>query len=198
MTAEGCPGPPPLMILTDEDRIRGYVHPVRMAILGMLATERRTITSVARELSVHPANITHHFRLLQRLGLIRLVETRDTGRNAEKYYLAAARAFVVRPKGQSAAGRQALALSILRDNLSAAIDRCRPGGRRGETLALLASARLKDADMRRFAKRLQGLVREFQGAESDEGTSFSLNVSLYPDDGNTSRRSKGRRRVVLE
>ncbi len=174
--------PRQLMVLADEPRIRGYLHPARMAILRMLSREKRTITSVAREMTVHPANLTHHFKLLQRLGLIRLVETRDTGRNLEKYYVSVARNFVVRPKARTTAGKQALALSVLRDNLSVAIDRSRPGARAGHTLALLASARLCQKDVARFVKRLRTLVAEFQRADSGDGRSYSLNTSLYPDE----------------
>ncbi len=175
------------MVLSDAPRIRGYLHPARMAILQMLSAQRRTITSVAREMKVHPANLTHHFKRLQRLGLIRLVETRDTGRNLEKYYASVARNFVVRPKTRSATGKQALALSILRDNLSAAIDRSRPGTRAVDTLALLASARLREKDLGRFAKRLRTLIAEFQRANSADGRSYSLSMSLYPDEASALR-----------
>jgi DNA-binding transcriptional ArsR family regulator len=185
--------PRQLRVLSDPARIKGYLHPVRMAVLEMLGGERRTLTSVAREMRVHPANIAHHFRLLQRLGLIRLVETRDTGRNLEKYYAAVARNFVVRPKATRATSKRALALSILRDNLSAAIERITR--RSDEALALLASARLGPRDLGRFAKRLQALVAEFQRAEATKGRSYSLNVSLYPDDANASG-PKGVRVVI--
>lgn len=175
------------MVLADDQRIKGYVHPVRMAILRMLSAERRTVTSVAREMRVHPANITHHFKLLEGLGLIRLVETRDTGRNLEKYYASAARSYVVRPKGRSTVSKQALALSILRDNLSVAIERCPARGRNGQTLALLASARLRERDLEQVAKRLRALVDEFRAADGDGGASYTLNVGLYPDDANVPR-----------
>ena len=178
------------MVLADDARIRGYVHPVRMAILGMLAAEKRTVTGVARQLRVHPANITHHFKRLERLGLIRLVEKRDTGRNLEKYYASVARTFVVRSRARSARSKQALALSILRDNLSAAIDGIRPGAE--GVLALLASARLRERDLGRFSKRLLALIAEFRRADSASGRSYSLNTSLYPDDANALRPESAR------
>jgi len=34
-------------------------------------SEKRTVTGVARLMQVHPANLTHHFKLLERVGLIR-------------------------------------------------------------------------------------------------------------------------------
>lgn len=168
------------MVLGDAARIRAYVHPVRMALLRALAAAPRTVTSVAREMKVHPANLTRHFKRLLELRLIRLVETRDTGRNLEKYYRAAARSFVVRPRATKAVERQALALSILRDNLQAAIERVHPEGERA--IALLASVRLRERDLKRFTKDVQALVSRFRRAEAGEGQSYSLNVSLYSDD----------------
>jgi DNA-binding transcriptional ArsR family regulator len=184
--------PRQLVVLNDPARIKAYLHPVRIAVLRALAVEPRTLTSVAREMKVHPANIAHHFRLLSRLGLIRLVESRDTGRNLEKYYAAVARNFVVRPKAKGPTSRQLLALSILRDDLSAAVDRVAP--RAEETLALLASARLGRRQLGRFSRRLQALVAEFRRAKAAEGRSYSLNVSLYPDAANGPRS----KRVWLE
>jgi DNA-binding transcriptional ArsR family regulator len=184
------------MVLSDADRIKGYVHPVRMAILQMLAVEPRTVTSIARQMKVHSANITHHFKRLERLGLVRVVETRDTGRNLERHYAAVARSFLVRPKGRGAANRQALALSILRDNLSVAIERVRTGARTDETLALLGSARLRAGDLRLFTRRLQALVAQFKKADRGDGLPFSLNISLYPDDANMAR--SGATRVEIK
>jgi DNA-binding transcriptional ArsR family regulator len=188
-----APPPLPVLPLTDDARIRGYVHPVRMTILRMLAQKPRTVTSVAREMGVHPANITHHFRRLCALGLARLVESRDTGRNLEKYYRAAARSFVVRPRARGALGKQALALAILRDNLSLAVDRRRDEP--GEVLALLGTARIVRGDFARFARRLQALLREFRRADSEGGTSYGLNLSLYPDGAGTAPRTAGSVRI---
>jgi hypothetical protein len=128
---------------------------------------------------VHPANITHHFKLLARRGLILIVETRDTGRNLEKYYAPVARGFSVRPRAGGRAGKQALALAIVRDDLSAAIDRLRPG--RQKVMALLASARLREEDLSRFAARLERLIADLQRADAPDGRPFRLNVSLYPE-----------------
>ncbi len=59
--------------------------------MQMLAQRPLTITNVAKELDVHPANLTHHFRKLQDAGLIKIHEERDIGKVIERYYLATAR-----------------------------------------------------------------------------------------------------------
>jgi predicted ArsR family transcriptional regulator len=148
-----------------------------MALLRLLAAEPLTITGVGRQLGVHPANLTHHFRRLRAVGLIRLVSTRDTGRNLEKYYAASAKQFTVRPATRKKASRQSLALSILRDNLAAAAEDDGPD----EAIALLATARVRPADWKRFAARLQALLASFRKADADGGQLCTLNASLYTE-----------------
>jgi DNA-binding transcriptional ArsR family regulator len=169
-----------LQVLAEERQIRGYAHPARMALLKMLAKEQRTVSSVAQELGVHPANITHHFKLLEKTGLIRLVEKRDIGRNIEKYYRAAALSFAVHPQGKGLARKQALALSILRDDLTAALDTV-TGGKDGKVMALLAAARVRPEEVDCFIAKLENLVKSFKTRKAKAGTVYNLNVSLYPN-----------------
>jgi DNA-binding transcriptional ArsR family regulator len=150
---------------------------VRLSLLRLLAPEARTATSVARELGVHPANLTHHLKRLLETGLIRLVETRDTGRNLEKYYRAAARRFVVRPPSRRKASRTALALSVLRENLDAALE----GNGPEEALVLLRTARLRPSDWKRFAVRLRGLVESFGRADAPSGRACTLGLGMYTE-----------------
>ncbi len=103
--------------------MRAYAHPTRMTILALLAREPLTLSMTAARLQVHPANLSRHFKTLAQAGLIVLVLTRDTGRNLEKYYQAAALSFLPDPAGLSPAGKRELALGALRDELSLAIQR---------------------------------------------------------------------------
>jgi DNA-binding transcriptional ArsR family regulator len=172
--------PVPTMTLADDQRIRSFVHPTRMTILELLATEKRSVSGVARLLGVHPANLTHHFKLLEKTGLIRLVEKRDTGRNLEKYYRAVAYHFVVDPAGGPLADKRALALSILRDNLAVAIRTLPSSGDDRGVLAVLSTLRLTPADFAELQARLERLLSEFAARQSDAGAPYCLNVSCYP------------------
>jgi DNA-binding transcriptional ArsR family regulator len=87
----------PAFEITTPKQQKAYFHPVRMKILNFLTRERLTISQTAERLKVHPANIAHHFRVLQSAALIRLVEERDLGRVIEKYYEAVATVFDIRP-----------------------------------------------------------------------------------------------------
>lgn len=72
--------------LTTDLQRKAFLHPIRSKILDFLVVQPMTITGVAKELGVHPANITHHFKTLLGAKLIKIVEERDTGRVIEKYY----------------------------------------------------------------------------------------------------------------
>lgn len=172
--------PKQLHILTEAAQIKAYVHPVRMMLLQMLAREKRTISGIAREMNVHPANLTHHFKLLEKAGLIVLVEKRDTGKNLEKYYRSIAINFVTDASSAQNDDKKSLALSILKDNLSLAVNNVRDDDGK-EVLALLGMAKLNAKDLNRFIKKLNGLMAEFSKCDSKGGTPYCMNLSLYPN-----------------
>jgi DNA-binding transcriptional ArsR family regulator len=167
------------MLLEDSERVRAYVHPVRMHILSLLVDVPATVTQVANRLDVHPANITRHFRLLERVGLIELVEKRDTGRNLEKYYRAVARSFEVRIAPEQVEDARATALRVLRDDLSIAIGTVSGAGDE-PAVGLLGTARLDRARIPELVDRLSALVEEFSVLDDDDGTAYHLSAALYP------------------
>jgi DNA-binding transcriptional ArsR family regulator len=176
--------PEQIYTLTNTEQIKAYVHPTRIMLLRLLANEKRTISSVARENGVHPANITHHFKLLEKTGLIHLVEKRDTGKNLEKYYRAVAYNFVVKPEAgpaRTGLNKKALGLAILRDNLSAAIKTADKDDE-DNVIALLGVSRLTPEDAERLTKKVNELLVDFRKSDSPDGKPFTLNLSAYPSD----------------
>ena len=171
--------PIPVQSLTSDEQIRAYVNPTRLTILAFLAQEKHTVSGIARRLGVHPANLTHHFKLLEKAGLIELVEKRETGRNLEKYYRAKAYLFTVAAGGEPV-GRQVLGLSILRDNLTAAIQSLRKPQEQLPVLTVLKAVRLSPDNVEQFGQKLLDLAEEFGSSASETGTVYSLNVSMYP------------------
>jgi DNA-binding transcriptional ArsR family regulator len=165
--------------ITTADQQKAYFHPVRMKILTFLTTGRLTVSQTAERLAVHPANITHHFRVLQSAGLIHLVEERDIGRVVEKYYEAVARVFDVHPSPGMIAHVGQKVLSVLRDDLSGNIAHLK-----GDDLDILIgqlwSTRIDRRAFDVFAARLQALIKEFEAAGTEDGELYALNLSLYP------------------
>ncbi len=170
-----------LLVLEESSQIKAYVHPTRIAILRMLAAQKRTVSNVAKELGVHPANITHHFKLLEKVGLIRLVEKRDIGKNIEKYYRSVARNFVVSFDKPGKPSKKALALSILRNDLSTAISTVRRDDKH-EVIALIKIARIMPRDVKPLQKKIMKLIKEFTRYDSVKGKAYTMNISLYPNE----------------
>jgi DNA-binding transcriptional ArsR family regulator len=171
--------PSPTQTLTTDEQIRAYANPTRMTILALLAQEKDSVSGVARQLGVHPANLTHHFKLLEKTGLIVLVEKRETGKNLEKYYRAQAYHFTVSTGGQPA-NQKVLALSILRDNLTAALQTLADPTDERIVLGALKTVRLHPEDVEKFSQKLLDLLEEFEDHAAEAGEVYSLNVSLYP------------------
>ena len=171
--------PSTIQALTSDEQIRAYINPTRMTILALLAQEKRSVSGVARQLSVHPANLTHHFKLLEKNGLIALVEKRETGKNLEKYYRARAYQYVISTSDQPS-GQKQLVLSILRDNLNAALQALTDPNDERAVLGVLKSVRLHRKDVDIFGAKLLALTDEFTNHAAETGDVYSLNVSMYP------------------
>ena len=67
----------------------------RLAILRLLMVEPATLSQLGRALKSHPANVRHHLKLLEEVGLVELISTRVVGGFVEKYYQASARSYMV-------------------------------------------------------------------------------------------------------
>jgi DNA-binding transcriptional ArsR family regulator len=169
------------LALTEDSQIRAYIHPTRMAILELLAREKMSVSGAARIFGVHPANITHHFRLLEKVGLIKLVEKRETGRNMEKLYRAIALRFTVNMSGESIVNKQALALTILQDNLAAAIRSLGSQSENQTVFGVLHNLYLRPEDVTKFQQRLAKLLEEFGSRRPKDGTAYTVNLSFYPE-----------------
>ncbi len=171
--------PSPTQMLNTEVQIRAYVNPTRMTILTMLAQEKQSVSGVARQLKVHPANLTHHFKILEKTGLIKLVEKRETGKNLEKYYRAVAYHFTVALDDETS-DPKVMALSVLRDNLDAALPTLKNLADDQPVLGVLKTVRIKPEALAEFQRKLLDLADEFVAQASGAGAVYSLNVSLYP------------------
>lgn len=166
--------------LSGVEELRAYAHPTRMAILAILAGRALTLSHIAQRMGVHPANLSRHLKILERAALIVLTEKRDTGRNIEKYYKAAAAIFTPDFEGLGPADKRKMALGILRDELGAAIARVEAGElAESDMLILVSVARLHPKDLAAFRRKLAGLAKNFSACDTPDGTAYTLGLSLF-------------------
>jgi DNA-binding transcriptional ArsR family regulator len=73
------------------EQMRAISDELRQRILGALIDRPMTVTQLGEQLGIAPAKIHYHVRELERVRLVRLVETREKGGILEKYYRSVAR-----------------------------------------------------------------------------------------------------------
>ena len=73
-----------------------------------------------------------------------------------------------------------LALSILRDNLTAALQTFSTQADDRDVLGVLKTVRLRSEDVQKFEQKLLALAEEFGEHAAETGMVYSLNASLYP------------------
>jgi len=195
--ASSPPGPPRPQAahktLSSEREIGAYMHRTRMSILAALGAGPATVSQIAARVGVHPANLTRHVRILEDADLIVLVEKRDTGRNLEKYYQAAAHSFDVAPDANALTAPHKIALAMARSELSAALARL-PDTSPGTVQVFSIGARLGRKRTRDFVRALAALAAEFEAASEEEGATFRMTLAMFPGEDSTLQNDA---RVVL-
>lgn len=83
------------MRIERDEQLRALSDPNRTAILRRLMAAPATISQLAEVFGTYPAWVRHHVKVLEAADLVVLTETRTTRNYTEKFYAAAAPAFVV-------------------------------------------------------------------------------------------------------
>lgn len=87
------------MELTDPKQIKAALHPLRQRLVRALDGGPATPSELARKIGIAASKAHYHVGVLEKAGMVRLVETRTVGSVTEKYYELAARDFELRLKG---------------------------------------------------------------------------------------------------
>jgi len=68
------------------EQLRAIADMLRLRIIDLLQEHPMTVTQLGDILGIAPAKVHYHVRELEKVGLLRLVETREKGGILEKYY----------------------------------------------------------------------------------------------------------------
>ena len=74
--------------ISDPQIAKALAHPLRVAIMAVLEERIASPSEIATELDASLGLVSYHVRMLARLGLVRLVETRPRRGALEHYYRA--------------------------------------------------------------------------------------------------------------
>ncbi len=79
--------------LTSLEQLRTLADDLRMRAADALSYKPMTVTQLGEYLGEAPGKMHYHVRELERVGLVKLVETREKGGILEKYYRSVAKSF---------------------------------------------------------------------------------------------------------
>lgn len=187
----------PLHVIDDLGALRVLADPLRNHILELLILDPMPVKQIAQRLGLAPNKLYYHVNLMEEHGLIEVTDTRMVSGILEKTYRSVAHSFTVDRSLLSATtgqGRESLHSAIsavidsTRDDLLRTIeiryaedDPDAPPKRRS-AMVNRSLKRLTEADARRFRRRLQKLVEDFESApEPDpQAQTFALTIAYYP------------------
>lgn len=75
-----------LEVLTSLEKINVLTDPKRMAIFQLLMVKPNTVSQLARKINEYPAGIRYHIQRLIKVGLVELLEIKESPGYIEKYY----------------------------------------------------------------------------------------------------------------
>lgn len=174
--------PVQVYVVSSIDELRALLDRKRVAILRMLAEEELTVKQMADRMGLVPASVHYHVKVLEKVGLVTLVEIREKSGILEKYYRAIAREFQVDPSLGSAPEAPGLALDTIVRDMRSSVNYLQQAGEADPFINVqLVSVNLSREQAERFAVRLHDLAMEFGEAEQpDAPGAYSLALAVYP------------------
>ncbi|MCC9309616.1 winged helix-turn-helix domain-containing protein [Kitasatospora sp. RB6PN24] len=165
------PGEGTLHLSTDE-QLRAINNVVRHRILGVLRDGPATITQLAEKLGLAKGSSSYHVRLLERAGLVEVVNTRKVRGVTERYYARTSRGLSL---PDPAPGEPDI---VMRHGL-ADLEAAPPGPR----TARLQHVRVSEAVFEEFCRRLDALSAELSAAADPGEPAAELMVAFFrPED----------------
>lgn len=164
-----------VLVVQELQQLRALGDELRAKIVFLLRERAASITELAGALECPKGTVGHHVKVLERAGLIRVVRTRKVRALTEKYYGRVARLFVLRNDealpDELTGAFGAMMLRQAADELTAS--------RPEDDQSALLHGRLLETDIRRFQKRLNRLIADFQRAENPEGERHALALAFF-------------------
>jgi DNA-binding transcriptional ArsR family regulator len=152
------------------EQLRAMADQLRLSILQRLLRRAMTVTQLGDALGIAPAKAHYHVRELERVGLLRLVQTREKGGILEKYYRAVAEDIQVprsllgnAPTDEALAALGKIFSLASSEFLAAAARDLRAGALGGEVQGLTHTSLWMSADeVRALTERMAELLKPYE------------------------------------
>jgi len=167
-----------VLVVRAPAQLKALADELRARIVILLRERAQSTTELAAKLGLPKGTVGHHLKVLESAGLIRVVRTRRVRAVTEKYYGRTARLFLY--ESTDAANAHDVR-NIVAASLRVAADEILPLPPESDDPGCsgVLRVRLNRADARRFNKRLDKLMTEFQAAEDPEGEPYGLAMAMY-------------------
>lgn len=190
---------PTPFIIHDRETLKVMADPLRSQILEILLDTPHTIKQTAAKLGLTASKLYYHFNLLEKHGLIDIVETRMVANLEEKLYQAVSTRFELAPgllatnteEGKATANEMVISiLDTTRDDILRSLqaryfqlEHGAPEHPRQIVINRLIS-RLSEVQVAEFLDRLIALLKDFDAADCPPGTPetrlYAFTALLYP------------------
>lgn len=159
------------LLVTRPEQLRALTTQPRQEIIRLLRLAAHSISELSEEMGMPKGTVGHHVKVLEDVGLIRVVQTRRVRALTEKYYGRVARLFLF--QGEDAPDAvPPLGAATLRQAADEVERAERPG-------FALVRARLAPKDMQRFDRRVKRLVEDFESSDEAGGRLTSLATAMW-------------------
>lgn len=149
----------------------------RMRILEILTERQASVKELSEIIHESPQTTHYHTKMLERAGLIEIVEKREVRGTLEKFYKAVADRFVAGEIVSKAASE--FGLGLVQNFVDMLRYSAETTDGEGVTLHVLG-IQCDPARIPEFQERLAELVQEFQAMSGEEGQHFGLIAGVFP------------------
>ena len=160
------------LVLTKAEQVKAIADPTRTKILQVLDDRPASAKQLAGLLEMTHGKVGHHLKVLERHGLVEVVETRPVRAVTEKLYGLTYERLLIRLANSGETDPLVFLLEQAIREAAPIAQQPFPGGRR------LYSVRMPEARAKEFAERLESLADEFASYEG-EGPIFGFAGAVY-------------------
>jgi DNA-binding transcriptional ArsR family regulator len=166
-----------VLVVAEPERLRALGDATRGRIIALLNQRAASTTELAEVLGIPKGTAGHHLKVLERVGLVRVVRTRKVRALTESYYGRVARLFVLKTADTDAEDLRGGALTAMM--LRQAADEAVASGADEKGEAGIRRIRLPQQDAVRFKRRLLRLFADFEAAADPDGELHVLAMALF-------------------
>lgn len=194
--------PDNLLIIDNLETLRVLTDPLRNQIYELLISVPLNVRQIAERLGVVPSRLYYHMSLLEKHGLVRVVETRMVANMVEKIYRASAYEIELAPnllRFSTGEERETITeiltanLDVTREDLLRSINSRLFDVEEGQTphmprpvLVSRTTARISEVYANEFRERLSELIASFSAQDGphrqpdEDDQNFAFMVAFYP------------------